>query len=202
MSTPKEKKERILVAAQEVFGKNGFSGATIKMIADKAQVAFGLVSHYYESKDKLFITAGTEMVNSLLDEIRSASEHCDTGLAAVEQFIRSYLGFTETHLDTFPILLHCSPFSNVNINIDKRVITDKFMELIHQMEIYIKEGKEDGSIRNVPASETAFCIYGAIVGAVRTKLIAGYEVPDLFNETLNFAIRSLEEEPRFPDMID
>jgi AcrR family transcriptional regulator len=40
------KRDEILSAAQELFAEFGYAGTTMRMIAQRAGVAFGLVSHY------------------------------------------------------------------------------------------------------------------------------------------------------------
>ncbi len=190
-SQPIDRKGKILRAAQETFGEYGYSRATIKMIAERAGVAFGLVSHYFGGKDNLFLAAGSDMVNTLLDVIRTGSKETESGLEAIRAFIQLYLGFTVKNHETFLILLHCSPFSVTKVDTDMSEIAEKFMDLIDEIEAYLKRGVADGSIRPLPTRLTAYTIYGAIVGAVRTKFLARYDVPDIFEETVAFTIRSI-----------
>jgi TetR/AcrR family transcriptional regulator, fatty acid metabolism regulator protein len=46
-------RERILVAATEVFARHGFHGARVADIADQAGLAYGLVYHYFDNKDDI-----------------------------------------------------------------------------------------------------------------------------------------------------
>lgn len=46
--------ERILDAAQTCFAERGYSGTPLRRIAERAGVTQPLVSHYFESKDRLF----------------------------------------------------------------------------------------------------------------------------------------------------
>lgn len=48
-----EKRELILETALEVFATNGFHGASISMIAQKAGIAKGLMYNYFKSKEDL-----------------------------------------------------------------------------------------------------------------------------------------------------
>jgi len=187
-----DKKQRILVAAQELFGIHGFAKTTVKMISQKADVAFGLVAHYFGSKDQLFIHAGSQMADSLLEAVSLESGNAATGLQAVRSYIRRYLEFTLENAETFSILLRCSPFSDVRLHMDRQPITDAFTRLIEELQRHLERGMDDGSIRRLPPRETAFVIYSSIVGAVRTRFIAPYDVPGLYGETLRFVIRSIE----------
>ncbi len=49
-----DKRERILAAALEAFGESGFSTATMKEIAMRAEIAPGSIYTYFQDKDELF----------------------------------------------------------------------------------------------------------------------------------------------------
>ncbi|WP_432826240.1 TetR/AcrR family transcriptional regulator [Dactylosporangium sp. CA-092794] len=51
-----QSRERILAAALEVFADEGYEGATISQITDRAQVSRGLISYYFPSKRDLLAT--------------------------------------------------------------------------------------------------------------------------------------------------
>jgi len=46
--------EKIIEVAEEVFVKEGFNGARMQSIADKAGLNKALLHYYYRSKQKLF----------------------------------------------------------------------------------------------------------------------------------------------------
>lgn len=50
-SAAKERKKQILTAAVEVFAERGFHRTRVSDIAKRAGVAYGLIYHYFESKD-------------------------------------------------------------------------------------------------------------------------------------------------------
>ncbi len=185
------KKQKILLAAQEQFGEHGFTGTTLKMIADHAEVASGLVSHYFGNKDNLFLESGLALIDQMLSIFTQKADQADNGLDALKIFVESYFDFTSAHKTTFPTLLRCSPFSDENPQLDRHVIAAKFQTLIDQIETYLRKGMEDGSIKEVPLPQTSFLIYGNIVGAVRTVFLAPYQIPDLFEEACTFIIRSV-----------
>jgi TetR/AcrR family transcriptional regulator, fatty acid metabolism regulator protein len=65
-----EKRRIILDAAVRVFARQGFHSARVSDIADEAGVAYGLVYHYFGSKDEVLDTLFLERWNVLLDAIR------------------------------------------------------------------------------------------------------------------------------------
>jgi AcrR family transcriptional regulator len=70
MGTAADKRRIILDAAIRVFARQGFNGCRVSDIADEAGVAYGLVYHYFRSKDEVLDTLFLERWNVLLDAIR------------------------------------------------------------------------------------------------------------------------------------
>ena len=65
-----EKRRVILDAAVRVFARQGFHACRVSDIADEAGVAYGLVYHYFGSKDEVLDTLFLERWNVMLDLIR------------------------------------------------------------------------------------------------------------------------------------
>ena len=65
-----DKRRLILDAAVRVFARQGFHTCRVSDIADEAGVAYGLVYHYFDSKDEVLNTLFLERWNVMLDLIR------------------------------------------------------------------------------------------------------------------------------------
>jgi len=64
-----DKRRMILDAAVIAFAKRGFHACRVSDIADEANVAYGLVYHYFRSKDEVLDTLFLDRWNILLDVI-------------------------------------------------------------------------------------------------------------------------------------
>ena len=87
---PIDKRRNILDAAITVFARQGFHSTRVSDIADEAGVAYGLVYHYFDSKDEVLNELFTERWSLLLAAIEEAdagSESPRSKLAAVAAFI-------------------------------------------------------------------------------------------------------------------
>jgi TetR/AcrR family transcriptional regulator, fatty acid metabolism regulator protein len=65
-----DKRRLILNAAVRVFARQGFHACRVSDIADEAGVAYGLVYHYFASKDEVLNTLFLERWNVMLELIR------------------------------------------------------------------------------------------------------------------------------------
>ena len=67
---PADKRRLILDAAVRVFARQGFHACRVSDIADEAGVAYGLVYHYFASKDEVLDTLFLERWGVMLELIR------------------------------------------------------------------------------------------------------------------------------------
>jgi AcrR family transcriptional regulator len=85
-----DKRRAILDAAIRVFARQGFHNARVSDIAAEAGVAYGLVYHYFDSKDQMLNELFTERWSLLLEAGREADRTLESPrekLAAVAGFI-------------------------------------------------------------------------------------------------------------------
>jgi TetR/AcrR family fatty acid metabolism transcriptional regulator len=87
---PADKRRQILDAAIRVFARQGFHATRVSDIADEAGVAYGLVYHYFSSKDEvlneLFIERWSLLLAAIEETDRTGTSPRDK-LAAVATFI-------------------------------------------------------------------------------------------------------------------
>jgi TetR/AcrR family transcriptional regulator, fatty acid metabolism regulator protein len=89
-NTAVDKRRIILDAAVRVFARQGFHTCRVSDIADEASVAYGLVYHYFQSKDEVLDTLFLERWDVLLEaigEIDASGEPARAKLRAIAGFI-------------------------------------------------------------------------------------------------------------------
>jgi len=88
---PADKRRQILDAAIRVFARQGFHSTRVADIADEAGVAYGLVYHYFKSKEEVLNELFSERWSLLLTAIDEADRSSQLGprakLEAVAGFI-------------------------------------------------------------------------------------------------------------------
>ena len=84
-----DKRRLILDAAVRVFAREGFHTCRVSDIADEAGVAYGLVYHYFKSKDQVLDTLFLERWDVLLEAIR----HTDAQQLPADEKLHQIAGF-------------------------------------------------------------------------------------------------------------
>ena len=101
--SPEEIRERLLVAAREVFKRSGYAGARTAAIARRADVTEAQLFRYYDSKADLFRDAVFEPLNRHFSEFNArhlsqadeALEHRDIErlyISELQQFLNEHAG--------------------------------------------------------------------------------------------------------------
>ena len=86
-----DKRRMILDAAVRVFARQGFHACRVSDIADEAGVAYGLVYHYFASKDEILDTLFLERWNVMLKTIRAVDARDELSARAKLHEIASFI---------------------------------------------------------------------------------------------------------------
>jgi AcrR family transcriptional regulator len=93
-------REQLLVAAREIFARDGFQAARITDIAERAGVSHGTFYTYFDSKDLIFRALILQLQDDLLGrEARAADEPELDPIASIERTNRRFLRAYERNHD-------------------------------------------------------------------------------------------------------
>ena len=89
--TADDKPRRILDAAVRVFAAHGYDASRVSDVAREAGVAYGLVYHYYESKEAVLEAVFREAWGRLLAAVALAEETGDDASEQLELVVKIVL---------------------------------------------------------------------------------------------------------------
>jgi TetR/AcrR family transcriptional regulator, fatty acid metabolism regulator protein len=182
-----EEKRRILLdAAVRVFARKGYHAARVGDIAKEAGVAYGLLYHYFRSKDEILETIFRETWGGMLATVRSVE---DAGGPAREQVrrvasivLRSYV----RDPDLVRVLVREVTRSP---HLQKEV--EEVGHATTELERIVRRGQEAGEFRtNLPPHLAAAIFYGALE-QILTGWVLGAPPED--SEEVEQAIRTVVE---------
>jgi TetR/AcrR family transcriptional regulator, fatty acid metabolism regulator protein len=155
-----DKRRLILDAAVRVFARQGFHGTRVSDIADEAGVAYGLVYHYFRSKDDVLNTLFMDRWAILLHAIREVDAQRTTvreKLHAIASFIvDSYRHDPELmKVIIVEVTRAANSFGQTHLP-EIRQAYDLIADIV-------RKAQRDGSLRDAVAPEyAALAFYGAI----------------------------------------
>ena len=86
----REKRERIIDAAVEVFAAKGFRSARIADIARRAGVADGTIYLYFRNKEDILLSVFEEKMDLLLQDLRDAIDRFDEPYLQIRAYARHH----------------------------------------------------------------------------------------------------------------
>jgi AcrR family transcriptional regulator len=181
--TVEDKRRQILDAAVRVFAGSGYDTARVGDIAREAGVAYGLVYHYFGSKEAVLEAVFREAWGRLLAALAQAEE---TGGDAAEQLalvVRIVLRTWRDDPDLVRLL--------VREVIRAPAIQDELDELGHAFAAFeriVERGQREGTFRvDVDARLAAFFVYGAL-----DEILTGWVLGTLPDDPETFAAAERE----------
>ena len=92
-----ERRQRIIGAARDCFGQDGFAGATVEAIASAAGVSNGLLYKHFRGKEHLFEVVVAEIVRDWVRALVPSDAEALTPTQKLEAMFRRSVGFCRTH---------------------------------------------------------------------------------------------------------
>jgi AcrR family transcriptional regulator len=187
------RKETILEAATALFARKGFSATPTSAIAREAEVAEGLVFHYFKTKKEILLCILEDVTERYLSGCRARLENCRTGLDAVKAMIGFHFEFGTENTNALLVLIRDIPGSFCqNLATPDQDTAYGIHRIICIWEKCIERGRRDGSLRHdLSPRETAFVIQGMLIGVSRLRLLTSLEASCLSTQATDFCIRAL-----------
>jgi TetR/AcrR family fatty acid metabolism transcriptional regulator len=156
-----DKRRVILDAAIRVFARRGFHHCRVSDVADQAGVAYGLVYHYFDSKEEILNTLFLERWQIMLDAIAEIDAKQDVSAREKLYLVASFIIDSYRHdPDLMKVIIVEVTRSAHSFG---RLHLDKIREAYEGIARIVESGREEGSFKSdIPSAFAAMCFYGAI----------------------------------------
>jgi TetR/AcrR family fatty acid metabolism transcriptional regulator len=155
-----DKRRLILDAAVRVFARRGFHHCRVSDVADEAGVAYGLVYHYFSSKEEILNTLFLERWQIMLDAIAEI----DTREVAARDKLYAVAGFIIDSYRHDPDLMKVIIVEVTRAaNSFGAIHLDRIREAYEGIAGIVESARAEGSFKSsIPSEFAAMCFYGAI----------------------------------------
>ncbi len=140
----KLRKQQIMQAAIEVFGRYSYQNASISEIAGKAGIAEGTIYQYFKNKQDLFFAIGLERTKDFCKQIDLNLEGVTGTVDKLKKLVWYYLYYFKTNPDYVRSLM-------LEMRVSRDFVKSKsyksFRAFSKQVLQILKEGQEEGIIR-------------------------------------------------------
>jgi TetR/AcrR family fatty acid metabolism transcriptional regulator len=156
---PDQDKRRLLLdASVRVFARKGYHAARVGDIAEEAGVAYGLLYHYFDSKEDVLRSVFRETWRALIETIKSVEEDEDEPREQLRKVAEILLRSWRRDPDLVRVLvLEVTRSQHLAEEMDEIVASFRAIQEI------VERGQADGSIRaDLDARLASYVFYGAI----------------------------------------
>jgi len=179
------RKQAILDAATEVFGRQGYSDAAMETIAEKAHVNIATVYYYYASKEILYLAVLAAAMEGALPELARAGENGGTAHDKLRHLALAYADFYGRHPDLLLVARYLRP--------NGRGIDEGARELAEQALIAARRalditagtlarGANSGELRKLDTRDMALLLWAGLNGVLQVSSVAHLDDPNALVE--------------------
>jgi TetR/AcrR family transcriptional regulator, fatty acid metabolism regulator protein len=156
-----DKRRLILDAAIRVFARKGFHHCRVSDVADEAGVAYGLVYHYFDSKEEILNRLFTERWQLMLDAIVEIDSRRDVPAREKLYAVASFIIDSYRHEPELMkvIIVEVTRAANTF----GRLHLPKIREAYELIGAIVDDARREGSFKSdISGQFAAMCFYGAI----------------------------------------
>lgn len=186
-------KQRLLIAATEVFFEKGYTAARVSDVVARADVAQGTFYLYFKSKEAVFVALVEMFFEELLAETlgknpASGLKDADTMRHQIRQIWRTILVYCRTNAKTAALVLQ---EATALPKAERAVLAANYAKAVDALALYCRETERRGITRSVDPHLTAWVIIGMVERAVHYAVFVAGEadvdaiVADLVTIELN-----------------
>ena len=156
--TPEGKARQILEAAVRVFAARGYEASRVGDVAKEAGVAYGLVYHYYGSKEAVLQAVFREAWGRLIAAVALAEDTGETASDQLELVVKIVLRTWRDDPDLVRLLVR-----EITRNPHVHDELDEIGQGFASLERIVRRGQEEGTLRgDADPRIAAWMLYGAL----------------------------------------
>jgi AcrR family transcriptional regulator len=186
------KKQDLLIAAVQLFSKQGFDGTTTLEIAETAHVTEPVIYYHFKNKDGLFTHILVSTFTDYFARLDKLNNNTPTQFEKVENLIDFHFQFVEEFPDeTYIILSACPAKLRDSAHICAQQIEEQRLRLTGYISDCLKTGIDRKEFIPVPIEATTELIIAMVNGLLRHRSLKLDGLKKLKETTVDFCKRSL-----------
>ncbi|MDI6901975.1 MAG: TetR/AcrR family transcriptional regulator [Anaerosomatales bacterium] len=158
-------RDRILLAARELFAERGYESVSITDIAAETGTAPSLVYYHFKDKHELFEMAVIDAATLLERSALEALEGTGTPTERILGFVEAYSGLLGSHPHVMRLLIRS--MSDLQGHLPQQVL-ERTSAIVRRLAETVAQGVDAGEFRDVPSLQAA----GALFALINTPITA------------------------------
>lgn len=176
MNTQRENsRDKILEAAFRLLSKKGYANVSMRDIAAEAQVALGLLTYHFRTKENLFTTLASKLVSTCFDDVVREMERGRNEEERMHLLSEYFKKILVERPDVMKIFLDFSiqAMWNRSFRFQVTYLFNKLAELIRDDVLSKKPSEDSPVLGKYGAEAVSKVILGSLYGTAFQVLLAG-----------------------------
>ena len=166
------RKEAIIAAAIDLFAAQGYHATPTAELARRAGVSEGSIFYYFPTKEEILLHILQEFLGAYVEAIGEILARSESGIDAVEGFVRHHLAGAQRHPKETKILVRDLPLGLLEPGSTHHAkLQPMFSELGDAILAIIRRGQADGSVIQGSPQALALLLRSTTVGLSRLLLL-------------------------------
>ena len=182
-------KRLIFESAIRTFSECGYRGATMDDIAASAGLAKGTLYYHFTSKEEIFNFIVEEGIKILQNQVEGIKTEDIGPIEKLVKISEIQLSFLYGYTDFFKVVMS-QLWGNEKRQAELR---EKVRGYIYEIEVYIKEGMDQGKIEQNDSELMAYQFFGALcIAAIYESInIEKIDLDNTIKKTMEFTLKGL-----------
>uniref|UniRef100_A0A7V3ZZ40 TetR/AcrR family transcriptional regulator n=1 Tax=candidate division WOR-3 bacterium TaxID=2052148 RepID=A0A7V3ZZ40_UNCW3 len=183
-------RERILIAARDVFGKKGFYETKMEDIAREAGVAKGTLYLYFQSKEELYQCLIKEGIKYFIHRLKEAIEVHDALEDKIRALIKTLILLIEENRDFIVRMVYEIPLVNLWNDRIKNAILEEQKEFTEFLKSLIEGSLKKGLIYEGNVDILSNALIGMVMRPIFNSFMNGTISEDIEEEVFQIVKRA------------
>lgn len=166
-----ERRSQILLSALKIFTRKGFAASKMSDIAGDTGISYGLVYHYFKSKDEIYTELIEYAINSIGKVIDDICINTEQPIEQIRGIVSRVLNSVEhKEASGYYYVLVMNALTCEAIPVPTSEIIKKSLSRLKMLSQIIKEGQKKGQIREGDPNEIAIACFSTVIGLALLKV--------------------------------
>ncbi len=166
-----ERRSQILLSALKIFTKKGLAAARMSDISADTGISYGLIYHYFRSKEEIYTQLIRHAVDSLGNVVEEIREEEVEPIEQIRKIAVRVLGSVEKKdASGYYYVLIMNALTCEAVPVPASEIAGECMKRLKLLADIIAEGQKKGQIRAGDSMELAVTCFSAVIGLALMKV--------------------------------
>lgn len=182
-----ETREKLLNAAERVFGKKGYFETSVVNITQEAGVGQGTFYNYFQTKKEIFDSLIHEYSRQLRKTIKEEMEYTSTHEEAQRKGFQAFFNWVKKHPELYSIVQQA-------VVVDQELYRWYYGKLASGFQKSLSAGVADGEFKDTHLETVAYCLMsiGQFLG-MRWVFWEGRDIPEeVFNAAMGLIFNGIK----------